>query len=97
MARLIYAAVTSLDGYLADDAGHFDWAVPDEEVHSYINRMERQVGTYLFGRKLYETMSVWETPDMIPDRTPGMLEYVPIWQAAERIVPTIISRMHHSP
>jgi dihydrofolate reductase len=86
MAKLIYAALTSLDGYVADDAGHFDWAVPDEEVHSFINDLERPIGTYLYGRKMYEIMASWEAPDTIPDRTPAMLEFARIWQAADKIV-----------
>jgi len=86
MAKLIYSAFTSLDGYLADETGNFDWAELDEEVFACINHRERQVGTYLFGRKVYETMSVWETPEAIPDPTAHMLEFVPIWQAAEKIV-----------
>jgi dihydrofolate reductase len=86
MAKLIYAALTSLDGYVADETGNFDWAEPDEEVHAFINSLERQIGTYLFGRKMYETMAVWETPDVLPSLIPVILEYAPIWQAAEKIV-----------
>jgi len=86
MAKLIYAAFTSLDGYVADETGNFDWAELDEEVHAFINSRERQIGTYLFGRKMYETMAVWETPDVIPHRTAAVLEFAPIWQAAEKIV-----------
>ena len=86
MAKLIYAAFTSLDGYVADETGNFDWAELDEEVHAFINNRERQIGTYLFGRKMYETMAVWETPDVIPHRTAAVLEFAPIWQAAEKIV-----------
>ena len=86
MAKLIYAAFTSLDGYVADETGNFDWAEPDEEVHAFINSRERQIGTYLFGRKMYETMAVWETPDELPPLIPAVLEYAPIWQAAEKIV-----------
>jgi dihydrofolate reductase len=86
MAKLIYSAFTSLDGYVADETGNFDWAELDEEVHAFINSLERQIGTYLFGRKMYETMAVWETPDVIPHRTAAVLEFAPIWQAAEKIV-----------
>lgn len=86
MAKLIYAALTSLDGYIADEAGTFDWAVPDEEVHAFINELERPICTYLYGRKMYETMAAWETPDTIPNRTPAMLEFARIWQAADKIV-----------
>jgi dihydrofolate reductase len=86
MARLIYAAFASLDGYIADEQGNFDWAVPDDEVHAFVNDLEQSIGTYLYGRKMYETMAGWETPDTIPDRTPAMLEFARIWQAAEKIV-----------
>jgi dihydrofolate reductase len=86
VAKLIYSAFTSLDGYVADETGNFDWAELDEEVFAYINSRERRNGTYLFGRKMYETMAVWETPDVIPHPTAAMLEFVPIWQAAEKIV-----------
>lgn len=86
MAKLIYAALTSLDGYVADEAGNFDWAVPDEEVHAFINDLERPIGTYLYGRKMYETMAVWEPPEAIHERTPAMLDFARIWQAADKIV-----------
>jgi len=86
MARLIYDAFVSLDGYVADRAGNFDWAELDNEVYAFINNRERRVGTYLFGRKMYETMAVWETPDVLPDLTAAALEYAPIWQAAEKVV-----------
>jgi dihydrofolate reductase len=86
MAKLIYAAFTSFDGYVADETGNFDWAELDEEVHAFINSRERQIGTYLFGCKMYETMAVWETPDVFPHRTAAVLEFAPIWQAAEKIV-----------
>ncbi len=86
MAKLIYDACTSLDGYVADENGNFDWAELDDEVYAFINNRERQIGTYLFGRKMYETMAVWETPEVIPDPPAAALEFVPIWQAAEKIV-----------
>jgi dihydrofolate reductase len=86
MAKLIYSAYTSLDGYMSDQAGDFNWAELDEEVFDCIHNRERQVGTYLFGRKVYETMAVWDTPEIFPEPTATMLEYVPIWQAAEKIV-----------
>ena len=69
MARLIHAALTSLDGSRADEAGNFGWAVPDAEVQAFINALERPIGTHLYGRKMYEAMAGWETPDAIPDRT----------------------------
>jgi dihydrofolate reductase len=86
MARLIYSAFTSLDGYVADETGNFEWAELDQEVHAHINNRERRIGTYLFGRKVYETMSVWEKPDVLRHLNAAALEYVPIWQAAEKIV-----------
>jgi dihydrofolate reductase len=86
MAKLIYSAFTSLDGYVADETGNFDWAELSDEVHAYINSRESQIGTYLFGRKVYESVAVWESPDVLPGLTPTALEFAPIWQAAEKIV-----------
>jgi dihydrofolate reductase len=86
MAHLIYSAITSLDGYIEDTEGKFDWAAPDEEVHRFINDLERATGTYLLGRRMYETMLVWETdPDLIND-SPITRDYAEIWQAANKIV-----------
>jgi len=85
MAKLLYFTPTSLDGYIADD-GNYDWAAPDEDVLGFIDDLMRPVDTYLYGRKTYETMSVWETPDAIPGLTPAMLEFARIWQAADKIV-----------
>src|ERR671923_3041741 len=62
MAKLIYSVIASLDGYVADEDGNFDWAEPDEEVHRFVNDLERQVGTYLYGRRMYEVMAFWEGP-----------------------------------
>jgi dihydrofolate reductase len=86
VARLIYSAITSLDGYVADADGNFDWAVPDEEVHTFINDLERPVGTYLYGRRLYETMVGWETDPTLADQSPVMRDFAEIWQAADKIV-----------
>jgi dihydrofolate reductase len=85
MAKLIYVTPTSADGYIADD-GNFDWAAPDEEAFAFINDLERPIGMYLYGRKMYETMAIWETPDVIPGPTPAMLDFARIWQAAYKIV-----------
>jgi dihydrofolate reductase len=86
MAKLIYSAISSLDGYVEDEAGNFDWAAPDEEVHAFVNDLERQVGTYLYGRRMYETMVYWETAHTVADQTPVMLDFAEIWQAADKIV-----------
>jgi dihydrofolate reductase len=86
MAKLIYSAITSLDGYVADEDGNFDWAAPDEEVHSFVNELERQVGTYLYGRRIYETMVYWETAHTLPDQPPVVEDFAQIWQAADKIV-----------
>src|SRR5215216_230816 len=86
MAKLIYSAITSLDGYVADEGGNFDWAAPDEEVHTFVNDLERSVGTYLYGRRIYEVMGVWETDHTLADQSPVMRDFAEIWQAADKIV-----------
>ena len=86
MAKLIYSAITSLDGYVADEDGKFDWAAPDEEVHAFVNELERPVGTYLYGRRLYEVMLYWETAHTVPDQRPVEQDYAEIWQRADKIV-----------
>ena len=86
MAKLIYSAIVSLDGYVADADGNFDWAVPDEEVHTFINDLVRSVGTYLYGRRMYESMAVWETNPTLADQSPVMRDFAEIWQAADKIV-----------
>ena len=86
MARLIYSAITSLDGYTADAEGNFDWAAPDEEVHAFVNDLERPVGTYLYGRRMYETMRYWETAHLLAGSRPVSLDFAQIWQAADKIV-----------
>ena len=86
MAKLIYSAISSLDGYIADEDGNFDWAVPDEEVLAFINDLERPVGTYLYGRRMYETMVGWETDHTLAEQSPVMRDFAQIWQAAEKIV-----------
>jgi dihydrofolate reductase len=85
-AKLIYSTIASLDGYVADADGNFEWAAPDEEVHGFVNDLERSVGTYLYGRRLYETMAVWETMDAQPDLSPAMADFAGIWQAADKVV-----------
>ena len=83
MAKLIYTAIMSLDGYVADEDGNFDWAEPDEEVHAFVNDLERPIGTYLYGRRLYEVMVAWET---ITDEQPFIRDYAEILRAADKIV-----------
>jgi dihydrofolate reductase len=86
VAKLIYSAIASLDGYLADEEGNFDWAVPDEEVHAFINDLERPAGAYLYGRRLYETMVGWETDPTLAAQSPVLRDFAEIWQAADKIV-----------
>jgi len=86
MAKLIYTAITSLDGYIEDTDGRFDWAEPDEEVHAFVNDLERPVGTYLYGRRMYEMMAGWETDPDLATQSPFMADFAQIWQAAEKVV-----------
>jgi dihydrofolate reductase len=86
MARLLYMAITSLDGYVADDKGNYDWGMPDDEVFSFVNDFERPVGTYLYGRRLYEEMVGWETAHTRVGQSPLMLDFARIWQAADKVV-----------
>jgi dihydrofolate reductase len=86
MARLLYMAITSLDGYVADEAGKYDWAMPDDEVFGFVNDFERPVGTYLYGRRLYQEMTGWETMDAGPGLSPLVLDFARIWQAADKVV-----------
>jgi dihydrofolate reductase len=85
MAKLIYSAISSLDGYVADEHGNFDWGEPDEEVHRFVNDLARPAGTYLYGRRMYEVLSAWET---IPtdDQPPFIGEFAEIWRAADKVV-----------
>ena len=85
MAKLIYSAIASLDGYVADEDGNFDWAAPDEEVHGFVNDLERPVGTYLYGRRMYETMAVWEAMPL-DDQPPVARDFAEIWRAADKVV-----------
>jgi dihydrofolate reductase len=86
MAKLIYAAIASLDGYVEDEEGKFDWATPDEEVHAFVNDLERSIGTYLYGRRMYETMVFWETAGTGADEPPVFSDYAEIWRAADKVV-----------
>jgi dihydrofolate reductase len=86
MAKLVYSAIASLDGYVADAHGRFDWAAPDEEVHAFVNDRERPIGTYLYGRRMYDVMRVWDTmPD--DDTAPAVMrDYANVWRAADKVV-----------
>src|SRR5205823_8914629 len=86
LVKLIYSAITSLDGYIEDAEGKFDWAEPDEEVHAFVNDLERPVGTYLYGRRMYETMVFWESPHELTARPPFVQDFAGIWQRADKIV-----------
>jgi dihydrofolate reductase len=86
MAKLIYSAIASIDGYVADEHGKFDWAAPDEEVHAFANDLERQLGTHLYGRRMYETMKVWASDDVLEGQPAVMRDYAEIWRAADKIV-----------
>jgi dihydrofolate reductase len=85
MAKLIYSAIASLDGYVADEKGNFDWAAPDEQVHAFVNDQERGIGTYLYGRRLYQVMAVWQTMETAGE-PPVMVDYAGIWRAADKVV-----------
>jgi dihydrofolate reductase len=86
MGRLIYLTITSLDGYVEDEEGTFGWAEPDEEVHTFVNDLARRAGTYLYGRRMYEMMTVWETDPSFAAEPGAPGEFARIWQAAEKIV-----------
>jgi dihydrofolate reductase len=83
MGKLIYSALASLDGYVADEGGRFDWAEPDEEVHAFVNDLARPVGTHLYGRRMYEVLVAWET---VTDQTPYIRDFAEIWRAADKVV-----------
>jgi dihydrofolate reductase len=86
VARLLYMALMSLDGYIADEAGNYDWAMPDDEVFSFVNEFERPVGTHLYGRRLYQEMTGWETAGTQPGQSALMLDFAQIWRAADKVV-----------
>ena len=86
MAKLIYSAITSLDGFVADEDGDFRWAMPSEEVHQFVNDLERPVGTYLYGRRMYEVMRVWDEPETVAGEPQVMHDYADIWRAADKVV-----------
>jgi len=86
MSKLIYFMPMSLDGFIAGETDSLNWSTPNEEVYAIINDLHRPIGTYLYGRKNYEIMTGWQTPEVIPDQTPDMMEFARIWQAADKIV-----------
>ena len=86
MAKLVYSVLASLDGYVEDTGGKFDWAAPDAEVHAFVNELERPVGTHLYGRRMYETMRFWEDPPELDSQPAHIQEYAAIWQAADKVV-----------
>jgi dihydrofolate reductase len=86
MPKLIYQAIASLDGYVEDEAGNFDWAAPDDDVHAFVNDLERPIGTYLYGRRMYETMVFWETVSTGTDQSVVSRDFAEIWRAAEKVV-----------
>lgn len=86
MAKLIYSSITSLDGYVADRDGNFDWAAPDEQVHTFINDLERPIGTYLYGRRMYEVMAPWESAHTVADQPTVIKDFAKIWRSADKIV-----------
>lgn len=85
MAKLVYSALTSLDGFVADRDGNFDWAAPDEEVHAFVNDLERPIGTHLYGRRMYEVMAFWEAVQPAADEA-VMRDFAQIWKAADKVV-----------
>jgi hypothetical protein len=97
MARLIYSAIASLDGYVEDEQGRFDWAAPDDEVLAAVNDLERPIGTYLYGRRMYETMAYWETASTGADQSAGGRDFAELWRVAEKVVysPDASDADHH--
>jgi dihydrofolate reductase len=86
MAKLVFSMIESLDGYVADAAGKFDWAEPDESVHTFVNELQRPLGTHLYGRRMYEVMVAWETLDGLGDQPPFIEDFAKTWRAASKIV-----------
>jgi len=86
MAKLTYIPITSLDGYIEDEKGRFDWAMPDAEVHAFVNDLARPIGIHLYGRRMYETMAVWQTVGDGPDVPPAEADFAEVWRAADKVV-----------
>lgn len=86
MGKLIYSMITSLDGYVSDADGEFSWSMPDEELHQFVAELSRSFGTYLYGRRMYETMVFWETADADPEAPAFVRDYARIWQDTDKVV-----------
>src|SRR6188472_2116968 len=86
MAKLIYAAITSLDGFIEDETGRFDWAEPDPEVHAFVNDLERPITTHLYGRRMYETMAVWQTIGDGPEVSDVEADFARLWRTLDKVV-----------
>ena len=86
MAKLTYSTQTSLDGYINDEDGNFDWARPSEEVHTFFNELERPIGTHLYGRRMYETMRYWQDPPDLESQADYIRHYAGIWQGSDKVV-----------
>jgi dihydrofolate reductase len=86
VAKLIYSALTSLDLFVADETGNFDWAAPDEEIHAFVNDLDRPFGTHLYGRRMYEVLVAWESDDIVVGQPPLIADFASIWRAADKIV-----------
>jgi dihydrofolate reductase len=86
MGKLIYCAITSVDGYVEDAKGNFDWAAPDAEVHAYVNDLMRPIGTELYGRRMYETMAIWQTIEAGPGVSPIEVDFAELWRSVDKVV-----------
>jgi dihydrofolate reductase len=86
LSKLIYSAIASLDGYIEDHDGNFNWGVPVDEAHAFINNLMRPIGTHLYGRRMYEVMMAWETDSSLGEQSPTMADFARLWQAAEKVV-----------
>jgi dihydrofolate reductase len=86
VAELVYSSIQSLDGYIADENGGFGWARPGEEVHAFVNDLTRPIGTYLFGRRMYEVMAVWERPEEFEGMTDAVRDFAALWRTTDKVV-----------